>query len=61
LIPSIRISTGDDEPEWVEAGDLWQLGMFSNEMWQAIDDAIEEQCKAEDAKRRKAAARKRRK
>jgi len=47
--------TGDDEPEWVEVNDLCQLGVFSHAMGDAIDGAIEQQCRVEDAERRNAA------
>ena len=48
------------EPEWVTIDDITHLGVLTRNIWDAIDEAIEQQCKAEDAKRRKKAARGRR-
>jgi hypothetical protein len=45
-------STPDGRPSW-EQIDILDIG----ELWDIIDDAIEERCKAEDAKRRRAAER----
>jgi hypothetical protein len=42
-------------PVWVKLGDLVGDGVMSREMWDSLYDAIDDQCKAEDAKRRKAA------
>jgi len=49
------------EPQWVDMNSLSALGMLNRKIWDAIDEAVEAQCKAEDAKRRKAAARAKRK
>jgi hypothetical protein len=38
-----------------EMGDLIEDGVLPHEVWDVLLDAIEQQCKAEDAKRRQAA------
>lgn len=44
-----------DGPIWIKLGDLVGDGLMSDEMWDSLYDAIDEQCKAEDAERRRAA------
>ena len=41
--------------KWVQTGDLVTEGILPMEVWDGIYDAIDEQCKREDADRRKAA------
>jgi len=43
------------KPEWVTFDGVYHLGVLNRKIWDAIDDAIEEQCRVEDAKRRKGA------
>jgi hypothetical protein len=45
----------DDEPEWVAMGDITRNGVLSEEVWDAIDDKLDERCRMEDAERRQAA------
>jgi hypothetical protein len=49
------------KPEWVAFDGVYHLGVLNRRIWDTFDNAIEEQCRVEDAERRKAAARKRRK
>jgi hypothetical protein len=43
----------DEEPEWVEVSELFQAGVVPSEVVDGIRDAIEEQCRKEDAERRR--------
>jgi hypothetical protein len=43
-------------PQWASMSDLTGDNVLPHEAWDAVIDAIDEQCKAEDAKRRLAAA-----
>jgi hypothetical protein len=52
-VPDKDGHAGDGGPRW-EKIDILDIG----ELWDILDDAIEERCKAEDAKRRRAAERK---
>ena len=47
------------EPEWVDVNVVSHLGVLNQAIWDAIEDAIETQCKLEDAKRRERARGKR--
>jgi hypothetical protein len=42
-------------PEWFQADDITRNGVLPEEIWEVVLDAIDEKCKAEDAKRRRAA------
>ena len=44
------------EPHWVKMEDITRGDVLPHEAWNAVDDAIDEKCKAEDAARRLAAA-----
>lgn len=46
-------------PYWVKMGDITENDVLPHEMWDAVIDAIDEKCKAEDAERRKTAGRNR--
>jgi hypothetical protein len=45
------------KPHWVEMGDVIKDDVMPHEVWDAVYDAIEKKCKAEDKQRRKAARR----
>ena len=42
-------------PRWIEMTDLTEDDVLPHEAWDAVIDAVDEKCKAEDAKRRRAA------
>lgn len=42
------------EVDWEECNDMTELGIWSDEMWDAIDDLIDKDCRAQDAANRKA-------
>jgi hypothetical protein len=44
-------------PEWFKAEDMVHNGVLTEEIWEAVLDAIDEECKAEDAERRGATGR----
>jgi hypothetical protein len=43
-------------PRWVEMTDLASDDLLPHEAWDAVLDAVDEQCKVEDAERRRAAS-----
>jgi hypothetical protein len=45
----------EDEPEWVEISDIFQTAVLPSEIIDGLRDAIEEQCRLQDADRRRAA------
>jgi hypothetical protein len=45
----------DEEPEWVEVSDIFQTAVLPSEIIDGLRDAIEEQCRQQDAERRQAA------
>jgi hypothetical protein len=47
------------EPYWVEMGDIAGNDVLPHEVWDAVIDAIDNKCKAEDAERRRVADEKR--
>jgi hypothetical protein len=44
--------TDAEEPHWVQMEDLAENDILPGEVWDRLRDAIDEKCKAEDAKRR---------
>jgi len=46
----------DERPTWVKLNDLSEGGIIPGDVWEHLYDAIDDQCKAEDAKRRLGAA-----
>ena len=42
-------------PHWERLGDIIADDVLPHEMWDAVIDAVDEQCKAEDMQRRRAA------
>jgi hypothetical protein len=47
---------GEAGPEWLEVSDILQAGVLPSEIVDGLSDAIEDQCRKEDAERRRAAA-----
>jgi hypothetical protein len=47
--------TGTEEPHWVQMEDLAEKDILPGEVWDRLRDTIDEKCKVEDAKRRRAA------
>jgi hypothetical protein len=45
----------DDDPEWSEISDIFHAGVLPSEVINGLRDAIEEQCRREDAERRRTA------
>jgi hypothetical protein len=43
-------------PYWVRMDDITRDNILPNDVWDAVLDAVDERCKAEDAERRRAAA-----
>jgi hypothetical protein len=41
------------EAAWEECNDMTELGIWSDEMWAAVDDLIDRDCRAQDAANRK--------
>jgi hypothetical protein len=59
-VPEVYESDGWKKaaPEWFQTEDMVHGGVLTEEIWEAVDDAIDEKCKAEDAERRGAGGRK---
>jgi hypothetical protein len=56
-----EVYEGDDAvteaaPDWFQMEDITRDGVVPQEVWDAVLDAVDEKCKAEDAERRRAAA-----
>jgi hypothetical protein len=53
-VPEVYESDGWKKaaPEWFQTEDMVHGGVLTEEIWEAVDDAIDEKCKAEDAERR---------
>ena len=55
-VPEVCENDGTEAAaEWFETHEIARNGVLSEEMWDALLDAVDEKCKAEDAKRRRAA------
>jgi hypothetical protein len=46
----------EGEPEWFHAEDITHDGVLPDKVWNAVLDAVDEKCKAEDAERRRVMA-----
>jgi hypothetical protein len=58
-IEAAAVPVTEEAPEWFEMGGIARDGVLPEEIWDAVLNAINDKCKAEDAERRRVAAEKR--
>jgi len=56
FVQSVPDRDDRDVPSWVRMRDIIENGILPEEFWDALDDALDQRCKAEDAERRIQAA-----